>query len=150
MSKASAIKDHVNPELYVQGLEKAIMLRGDLRDDLPLHLGGLPDTSEGGDTIEWGIPPYQTYPDSNPEHKLNYFRESPEVNSHHHYWHLRFNKDGITRHGEFFYFQHSQMLARYQIDRLCLGLPKLKELHVRDINKPIPLGYNSMMTIINF
>ena len=77
---------------------------------------------------------------------MSYFRENPEVNSHHHYWHLRFNVDSVTRHGEFFYFMHHQMLARYHIERLSLGLPKVKELHVRDINEAVSLGYNSMMT----
>jgi len=48
-----------------------------------------------------------------------YYREDPVANAHHVDWH-RINSG--HRRGEFFYHMHGQMLARYEAERLSLGL----------------------------
>jgi len=45
-----------------------------------------------------------------------YYREDPVVNAHHSEWHRG------SRGGESFYYMHSQMLARYDAERLSLGM----------------------------
>eukprot|EP00092_Neocalanus_flemingeri_P108984 GFUD01140010.1.p1 GENE.GFUD01140010.1~~GFUD01140010.1.p1 ORF type:complete len:865 (+),score=172.38 GFUD01140010.1:385-2595(+) len=45
-----------------------------------------------------------------------YFREDPVANSHHTEWHR------MSLGGEYFYYMHGQMLARYEGERLSLGL----------------------------
>ncbi|NP_001301077.1 hemocyanin F chain-like [Limulus polyphemus] len=69
----------------------------------------------------------------NPEQRLAYFREDIEVNAHHWHWHLVFPatwrpevmgkvKD---RKGELFYYMHQQMCARYDCDRMSVGLQRM-------------------------
>ena len=56
---------------------------------------------------------------SSPEESEWYYREDPVANAHHVDWH-RINSG--HRRGEFFYHMHGQMLARYEAERLSLGL----------------------------
>ena len=67
---------------------------------------------------------------------MAYFREDIGVNLHHWHWHLVYpgsgpieivNKD---RRGELFYYMHSQLLARYNIERFTSGLPRFKILNL--------------------
>jgi len=60
-----------------------------------------------------------TWTRTRPEEAEWYFREDPVANAHHVEWH-RLNSG--PRRGEYFYFMHGQMLARYQAERLSLGL----------------------------
>jgi len=60
-----------------------------------------------------------TWTRSRPEEAEWYYREDPVANAHHVEWH-RINSG--PRRGEYFYFMHGQMLARYQAERLSLGL----------------------------
>jgi len=56
------------------------------------------------------------------EEPESYFREDMLANSHHSDWHrLSFGR----RKGEFFYYMHGQMQARYEVERLCLSLPSV-------------------------
>ena len=50
-----------------------------------------------------------------------YFREDPVANAHHTEWH-RMSGRRFSRSGEHFYYMHGQMLARYEAERLSLGL----------------------------
>jgi len=50
-----------------------------------------------------------------------YFREDPVANSHHTEWHRAAGRP-FQRWGEYFYYMHSQMLARYEAERLSLDL----------------------------
>merc|ERR1719508_193882 len=50
-----------------------------------------------------------------------YFREDPVANSHHTEWHRSAGRP-FQRWGEDFYYMHSQMLARYEAERLSLDL----------------------------
>jgi len=56
---------------------------------------------------------------TSPEESEWYYREDPVANAHHVDWH-RINSG--HRRGEFFYHMHGQMLARYEAERLSLGL----------------------------
>merc|ERR1719186_1069809 len=55
-----------------------------------------------------------------------YFREDPVANSHHIEWHRSAGRP-FNRWGEYFYYMHNQMLARYEAERISLGLGLLAE-----------------------
>jgi hypothetical protein len=85
-----------------------------------------PDTSTGDAST--------TTPSTNPELKLNWFREDPKINEHHEHWHVVYDILGVPspanpiggqlkdRQGELFLYMHRQMMARYDTERLCAGL----------------------------
>merc|ERR1719508_291308 len=50
-----------------------------------------------------------------------YFREDPVANAHHTEWHRAAGRP-FQRWGEYFYYMHSQMLARYEAERLSLRM----------------------------
>lgn len=65
-----------------------------------------------------------------PENQLDWFREDPLLNEHHEHWHIVYPWTGIMgkmrdRQGEVFLYMHQQMLARYDTERLALGLPEV-------------------------
>lgn len=84
------------------------------------------------------------------ETDLNWFRQDPMANAHHEHWHIVYprwgtpdGKGGATvkhRQGELFLYMHQQMLARYDAERLALGLPRVKPL--ADYHEAIPEGYD--------
>lgn len=64
------------------------------------------------------------------EEKLNWFREDPLLNEHHQHWHVVYPRSGIRggvkdRQGELFFYMHQQMLARYDTERIALGIDKV-------------------------
>jgi hypothetical protein len=85
------------------------------------------------------------------EAALDWFREDTWVNDHHSKWHVVYPGDGHpnpqspsqrilrNRQGELFYYMHQQMLARYDTERLALGLPLTQPLF--DYTLPIAEGY---------
>jgi tyrosinase len=97
-----------------------------------------------------------------PEDLLNFWREDPLTNEHHEHWHLVYPlrpinfpsgtkpNDGYKlgdRHGELFAYMHQQMLARYDAERLGLGLPRVEAFDVHPLTDkgftaPIPQGYD--------
>jgi tyrosinase len=86
-----------------------------------------------------------------PEAALDWFREDTWLNDHHSKWHVVYPGDGHpdpqspqqrilrNRQGELFYYMHQQMLARYDTERLALGLPLTQPLF--DYAQPIAEGY---------
>nr|ACI46633.1 prophenoloxidase [Portunus trituberculatus] len=85
-----------------------------------------------------------------PEHRVAYWREDFGINSHHWHWHLVYPVDlGVSRDrkGELFFYMHQQMLARYDMDRLSVGLNRVQKLSNWRI--PIPDGYFPKLTINN-
>ena len=71
-----------------------------------------------------------------------YWREDPVANSHHAEYH-RLSGRGGGNWGEYFYFMHGQMQARYECERLSLGLglvfplgPNLWRQQLRDDYNP--------------
>lgn len=84
-----------------------------------------------------------------PEAQLNWFREDAKANEHHEHWHVVYPNRGLfgtdpprlnSRHGELFFYMHQQMLARYDTERLAVGLPRVKALS--SYTEPIEEGYD--------
>ena len=100
-----------------------------------------------------------------PEYKLNWWRNDPGLNEHHCNWHVYCpfvgdeNGKLKDREGELFAYMHEQMLARYNFERLAVGLspvipfgpgigwddpllegfnPKIKRCSVRPANMNVP------------
>lgn len=79
---------------------------------------------------------------------LDWFREDPLLNEHHEHWHWVYpNRSGDgslfkvkERHGELFYYMHQQMLARYDAERIALGLQKVAP--ISDYTAPLGAGYS--------
>ena len=80
---------------------------------------------------------------------LNWFREDPKANEHHEHWHLvyPFNGDPVTgmtrdRQGELFLYMHEQMIARYNAERLAVGLdPVVPFPSLDDYSELVADGY---------
>jgi hypothetical protein len=80
---------------------------------------------------------------------LNWFREDPKANEHHEHWHLvyPFTGDPVTgmtrdRQGELFLYMHEQMLARYNAERLAVGLdPVIPLPSLDDYSEQVTDGY---------
>jgi len=77
------------------------------------------------------------------EYAEKYFREDPVANAHHSEWHVIGSGGGGVRWGEYFYFMHHQMMARYEAERKSLGLsatlyytPDLWDKEVTDTYNP--------------
>jgi hypothetical protein len=65
------------------------------------------------------------------ERQLDWYREDPFANDHHHHWHNVYPGRGLggqtqPRQGELFFYMHQQMLARYDTERVITGLPRLE------------------------
>jgi tyrosinase len=84
------------------------------------------------------------------EAKLDWYREDPLANDHHHHWHFVYprgfpeeNKPPPPRtqprQGELFLYMHQQMLARYDTERRLAGLEPCEPL--TDYSGPIREGY---------
>jgi tyrosinase len=90
------------------------------------------------------VPPSETL--------LGWFREDPKLNEHHEHWHVVYPYRGIPdptdptrfhtkdRQGELFLYMHQQMLARYDTERLAVGLPSIVPLS--DYRAKIDEGYD--------
>src|SRR5829696_6618581 len=84
------------------------------------------------------------------EEQLDWYREDVLANAHHEHWHIVYPTGGIPddsgvlklkdRQGELFFYMHEQMLARYDTERLAVGLPRVKPL--ADYREAIPEGYD--------
>ena len=80
---------------------------------------------------------------------LNWFREDPKANEHHEHWHLvyPFTGDPVTgmtrdRQGELFLYMHEQMIARYNAERLAVGLDPVAPLpSLDDYSEQVTDGY---------
>lgn len=76
---------------------------------------------------------------------MAYWREDLGINLHHWHWHLVFPFDatqGIVnknRRGELFYYMHQQIMARYNIERLCNKMRRVRKWN--NWRDPIPEAY---------
>jgi len=77
-----------------------------------------------------------------PEDAESYFREDPVANAHHSEWH---RIGSGQRWGEYFYFMHGQMLARYEAERLSLGLSPTRYFMVDQWDRWVQDTYNSRL-----
>jgi tyrosinase len=90
---------------------------------------------------------------SDEEAQLNWYREDPKANEHHEHWHVVYPFLGIPdvsgtgpnkpkdRQGELFWYMHEQMLARYDTERIALGMARVRPLS--DYREVIEDGYDS-------
>ena len=84
------------------------------------------------------------------EAQLDWYREDPLANDHHHHWHIVYPNVAVAssspgpivnqpRQGELFLYMHQQMLARYDTERQIAELWPAAALE--DVAAPIPEGY---------
>lgn len=91
------------------------------------------------------IPRSFTASEREAEQRLAYFREDIGVNMHHWHWHLVYPGSGPRaivakdRRGELFYYMHSQIIARYNNERICNRLGRVVPLN--NLREPLPEGY---------
>ncbi|KAG8238621.1 hypothetical protein J437_LFUL018539 [Ladona fulva] len=155
-------RDRVNPYLFVYALSVAILHRPDTKGlQLPPLTEIFPEKYVDGGLFERAreessilsegarvpieIPLDYTATDLEEEHRVAYFREDLGINLHHWHWHLVYpfsaNRTIVEkdRRGELFYYMHQQIVARYNFERLCNRLGRVKRLlNFRD---PIEEGY---------
>ncbi|XP_055606343.1 phenoloxidase 2 [Uranotaenia lowii] len=162
MSVATYCRDRLNPVLFQYGLAVAVQHRPDTKDvNIPSIVSLFPDQfvdpavfpklREEGAVVQQAsrmvidIPPNYTASDREEEQRLAYFREDIGVNMHHWHWHLVYPGDGPDevvrkdRRGELFYYMHSQLIARYNIERFCNRLAGVKNFN--NYRAPIPEAY---------
>lgn len=90
-------------------------------------------------------------PEADPEERLLWLREDPKLNEHHEHWHVVYPLAGVPapgdplggkvkeRQGELFLYMHRQMLARYETERLGVGLQPVVPWDYHDVD---PYGYD--------
>jgi tyrosinase len=120
------------------------------RHDLPLRIQGLERRAP------WLILPSSngeapTESEASPEERLRWLREDPKLNEHHEHWHVVYPISGVPapdkprggvtkdRQGELFLYMHRQMLARYDTERLAVGLEPVEPW---DFHDKEPWGYD--------
>ncbi|KAJ0173370.1 hypothetical protein K1T71_011546 [Dendrolimus kikuchii] len=163
MSLCSYCQLRINPYLFNYCLSVAILHRPDTTGlNIPNFAEVFPDKfvdpkvinkarevtnlEPMGDRMPIVVPVNYTAADSDPEQRLAYFREDIGINLHHWHWHLVYpfesanesivNKD---RRGELFYYMHQQIIARYNTERMCNGVNRVKRLS--NFREPIAEAY---------
>ncbi|XP_063613208.1 phenoloxidase 3-like [Penaeus indicus] len=166
---AARVHDHVNETLFIYALSFVILRKKELRNTrLPSIIEVFPckfilqeqlmkaqlevNRSNPNDStpivVEHGLEFSGTH--LKPEHRLAYWREDYGINAHHWHWHLVYPIDmdvDRDRKGELFYYMHQQMIARYDMERLSLGLPRVQKLE--NWRAPIADGFFSKLTTNN-
>ncbi|KAF2892247.1 hypothetical protein ILUMI_13924, partial [Ignelater luminosus] len=161
-SMALYARDRVNPYLFNYALSVALLHRKDTQNlDVPSLIESFPHkyvdskiftrAREEATVVPTGsrmpieIPIDFTASNLEEEHRLAYFREDLGINLHHWHWHLVYpfnapleivRKD---RRGELFYYMHQQIVARYNAERFCNQLARVKRFI--DWRSPIPEAY---------
>lgn len=161
-SVAVYARDRVNPYLFNYALSVAILHRPDTQSlDLPSFIQSFPDkyvdskvfarAREEANIVPAGsrepieIPRDFTASDLEEEHRLAYFREDLGINLHHWHWHLVYPFEAAreivnkNRRGELFYYMHQQIIARYNLERLCNKLNRV--VRWTDWKAPIEEAY---------
>lgn len=162
VSLSAYAKDRVNHYLYVYAISMATLHHPLVKDiTLSSHLQIFPElyidrslfstAREENDVVPEGsrmvLEVSRDYTASNLdlEHRVAYFREDVGVNLHHWHWHLVYPSSGRPeiankdRRGELFYYMHQQLLARYNMERLCNNLARVRRL--TNFYEPIEEGY---------
>ncbi|KAF7994702.1 hypothetical protein HCN44_004174 [Aphidius gifuensis] len=162
LSVAAYSRDRLNPNMFIYCLSVAILHRPDTKNlTIPSLCEVFPDkyldgaifsrAREEANLIPAGsrepieIPLNYTASDRDTEHRVAYFREDIGVNLHHWHWHLVYPFEASTtivnkdRRGELFYFMHQQLMARYNVERLCNRLAVAERLV--NLREQIPQGY---------
>uniref|UniRef100_A0A182NH37 Tyrosinase copper-binding domain-containing protein n=1 Tax=Anopheles dirus TaxID=7168 RepID=A0A182NH37_9DIPT len=162
MSVATYCRDRLNAVLFQYSLAVAVQHREDTKNvNIPSIVSLFPDQfvdptvfpklREEGSVVQQenrmviDIKPNYTASDREDEQRMAYFREDIGVNMHHWHWHLVYPGDGPDeivrkdRRGELFYYMHSQLIGRYNIDRFCARLKKVR--HLTNLREPVPEAY---------
>ncbi|CAB3245542.1 unnamed protein product [Arctia plantaginis] len=153
----------INPYMFNYCLSVAILHRPDTKGvDIPTFAQTFPDkfvdpkvfrkarevtnVVPNGSRMPIPINVNYTASDLEPEQRVAYFREDIGVNLHHWHWHLVYpgeaadpaivNKD---RRGELFYYMHQQIICRFNAERYCNGLSRVRRYN--DFRQPIEEGY---------
>ncbi|XP_053688843.1 phenoloxidase 1-like [Sabethes cyaneus] len=151
MGVATYARERLNPVLFQYALTVAIQHRPDTKDvQIPSIIQLFPDQfvdpavfpklREEGSVVEQAkrttidIEPNFTASDREIEQRMAYFREDIGINMHHWHWHLVYPAGAAPeivrkdRRGELFYYMHSQIIARYNVDRFCNRLSRVRPL----------------------
>ncbi|XP_045539351.1 phenoloxidase subunit 1 [Papilio machaon] len=153
----------INPYMFNYCLSVAILHRPDTKGlDIPTFAETFPDkfmdpkvfrrAREVSTVVTAGvkmpitIPLNYTASPSEPEQRVAYFREDMGINLHHWHWHLVYPFDAADRaivnkdrRGELFYYMHEQIIARYNTERLCNNLGRVKRFS--NFRESIEEGY---------
>ncbi|XP_063368668.1 phenoloxidase subunit 1-like [Cydia amplana] len=153
----------INPYMFNYCLSVAILHRPDTKGlDIPTFAETFPDkfvdpkvfrkARETTSVVPEGsrmpivIPQNYTAADAESEQRVAYFREDIGINLHHWHWHLVYPFEAADRsivdkdrRGELLYYMHQQIVARYNIERLCNNLPRVTRYN--DFRAPIEEGY---------
>nr|BAM76811.1 prophenoloxidase 1 [Mythimna separata] len=153
----------INPYMFNYCLSVAILHRPDTKGiNIPTFAETFPDkfmdpkvfrkarevsnVVTSGNRLPVTIPVNYTASDTEPEQRVAYFREDIGINLHHWHWHLVYPFDSADRsivnkdrRGELFYYMHQQIIARYNMERLCNGLNRVARY--MNFREPIAEGY---------
>ncbi|XP_013143797.1 PREDICTED: phenoloxidase subunit 1-like [Papilio polytes] len=159
----------INPYMFNYCLSVAILHRPDTKGlNIPTFAETFPDkfmdpkvfrrAREVSTVVTSGvkmpitIPLNYTASPSEPEQRVAYFREDIGINLHHWHWHLVYPFDAADRsvvnkdrRGELFYYMHQQIIARYNTERLCNNLGRVKRF--KNFREPIEEGYFPKMDL---
>ncbi|KAF5284943.1 hypothetical protein FQA39_LY16898 [Lamprigera yunnana] len=161
-SMAVYARDRVNPYLFNYALSVALLHRTDTQDvNIPSFIQSFPDKFLDNQILSQGreeanivpvgsrtpieVPIDFTASNLEEEHRLAYFREDIGINLHHWHWHLVYPFNAAreivnkNRRGELFFYMHQQIIARYNLERLCNYLKRVTRFI--DWRKPIPEAY---------
>lgn len=162
MALGTYCHDRVNPMLFQYAMSVAMQHRPDTQDvALPSIAETFPEqfvdpavfpkareeSQFVPNTVRQSveIPPNYTANEREEEQRLAYFREDIGINLHHWHWHLVYPGEATTeivakdRRGELFYYMHSQIIARYNAERFCNRLGRVRQFN--NFREPIPEGY---------
>nr|BAB70485.1 prophenoloxidase [Penaeus japonicus] len=169
MEVAARVHGHVNESLFIYAISFVILRKKELQSvRLPSFVEVFPSRFVPQETLAKAqirinrMDPNQREPvivehglefsgtHLKPEHRLSYWREDYGLSVHHWHWHLIYPVGmGVDRDrkGELFYYMHQQLIARYDLERLSLGLPRVEKLD--NWRVPIEDGYFPKLTISN-
>ncbi|XP_063586243.1 hemocyanin F chain-like [Penaeus indicus] len=169
---ALTVRDHVNEALYIFALYGAVYERPDISSaDLPRLETVLTDQFVPTDVINKAkrlVKAASIHQDTdtvhvywqrnstglatrNSEQRVAYWREDLHLNSFHWHWH-KTNPFSIEpgkrdRRGELFYYMHHNLVARYNFERLGVGLKPAEPFE--DWRAPVQEGYFPHLTLGN-
>lgn len=162
-SLAVFIRDHINPPLFTYTLSVTLLNRTDSQDFLlPSAIEMYPDkfldgkafrgvreelqAVPEGSRVPVTINPVDTASSVNHEDFVAYFREDLGINLNYFSFNLIYPSDADDLHivakdrrGELWYYLHQQIIARYNCERLCNKLYRVKRLN--NLRTPIEEGY---------
>ncbi|XP_058835187.1 phenoloxidase 1-like [Topomyia yanbarensis] len=162
MAVGTYARERLNPYLFQYAMTVAMQHRPDTKDvPIPPLIELFPDQfvdpavfpklREEGNVVQQGerttidIEPNFTASDREMEQRLAYFREDIGVNLHHWHWHLVYPAGAAPeivrkdRRGELFFYMHSQIIARYNVERFCNKLARVRPLS--NYREAIPEAY---------